>query len=423
MYFALIGILCAGFATLCWRDLRLAALLFVGCLPIYLLRLSLSGIPTTALELLFWILVIVWLIRRHRPVPDHPIADPTVNLGPFLPAIIIFVFAATISVFTAPDLLAAVGIWKAYVLEPIIFFFLIRSVLSSERDRTAILDALGASALFVSIIAVAQWLTGQGIPAPWDIERRVTSIFPYPNAVGLFVGPILILGLFRFKHVPKLWLPTLILGGCAIVAAQSEAAIAGVLATAFLIGILIRRTRLPTIIAALCLVGVLLGNAPLRAFVVQKITLQDYSGMVRRTQWEETVNLLSDHPIFGAGLAGYPTALAPYHTHTDIEIFQYPHNVVLNAWVEMGLLGIIGFLLLDLAIALTAWPSIRNSVTQPLSHSTAFTLACSFALLETFIHGLVDVPYFKNDLSMMTWILIAVLSLAYVRRQPAQKSS
>jgi hypothetical protein len=37
------------------------------------------------------------------------------------------------------------------------------------------------------------------------------------------------------------------------------------------------------------------------------------------------------------------------------------------------------------------------------------TLACAGGLLVIFTHGLIDVPYFKNDLSMMFWILAAYI--------------
>ena len=37
------------------------------------------------------------------------------------------------------------------------------------------------------------------------------------------------------------------------------------------------------------------------------------------------------------------------------------------------------------------------------------------AMVTIIVHGLVDVPYFKNDLSVLFWILIAMLSLISLR--------
>jgi hypothetical protein len=37
-------------------------------------------------------------------------------------------------------------------------------------------------------------------------------------------------------------------------------------------------------------------------------------------------------------------------------------------------------------------------------------LALALAMLAIVIHGLVDVPYFKNDLAVLWWLIIAMLA-------------
>lgn len=123
----------------------------------------------------------------------------------------------------------------------------------------------------------------------------------------------------------------------------------------------------------------------------QKLTLQDYSGSVRLSQWSETIDMLQDHWLLGAGLSGYQTVFKPYHQATHLEIFQYPHNILLNIWVELGLLGLI-------AVGLLSWHVLRAEPSIAI-----------FALLQMIIHGLVDVPYFKNDLAFLTWIFLAII--------------
>lgn len=106
--------------------------------------------------------------------------------------------------------------------------------------------------------------------------------------------------------------------------------------------------------------------------------------------------MLADNPLLGAGLNGYPTALAPYHDATFYEIFQYPHNIFLNVWSELGLLGLTGLIIGAVLIARTTWRR-KNDV---------LVLAFSAALLVMLIHGLVDVPFFKNDLAILTGFLL-----------------
>ena len=112
--------------------------------------------------------------------------------------------------------------------------------------------------------------------------------------------------------------------------------------------------------------------------------------------------MLKDHPIFGAGLGGYPIVFRPYHHATAIEIFQYPHNIVLNFWSEMGLGGVVVFIWMVIL-----W--IRAAKKDPTSKSyklTTNSFVMIAPLIAILIHGLVDVPYFKNDLAILFWLLI-----------------
>ena len=76
-------------------------------------------------------------------------------------------------------------------------------MIQTIRPHCNILQALGWCLLFIGGAAVLQWLTGYGIPAPWNvggIDVRVTSIFEYPNAVGLLAAPIVAMCLAWLVH-------------------------------------------------------------------------------------------------------------------------------------------------------------------------------------------------------------------------------
>ena len=125
------------------------------------------------------------------------------------------------------------------------------------------------------------------------------------------------------------------------------------------------------------------------------------------------MELLKDHPMLGAGLSGYPTALKPYHQRTDLEIFQYPHNIFLNIWVEMGLLGLIGFIFLIVTV-------LRTTIISMHSQAKACGYIVIFVLIQMFLHGLVDVPYFKNDLAILTWTLLAIFTFTYASKHASK---
>jgi len=408
MYLFLISILIIIYAVIAWKNLRLAIFLFFACLPTYLLRLEILNVPTTFLEMMIGVLTVVWLIQIIRGTNNKD-QKFLVSTGKWFLPFSLLLAAGIIGVIIAPDKITALGILKAYIVEPILFFVVVRTSLKWYNDGETALKFLGFGALTVAGFAIYQHLTNSAIPIPWDVENRTTSFFPYPNAIGLFLGPIAVLAL-KFigssvarKYYFLAWFWIIVFGTSvtAMFFSQTEAAWIAVPVTALIFGFLNKRTR-P--LSTLLIIGGIVTVCLLPNFQ-DKILLRDYSGGVRLKQWEETTAMLKDSWLFGAGLSGYQTALAPYHTHEEIEIFQYPHNIVLNIWSELGLLGLVAFI----AFLWTAVWSIKKSWQQKSSQFW-ITAATTMTLVEMLIHGLVDVPFFKNDLAMLTAGLLAILA-------------
>ncbi|MBM5789878.1 O-antigen ligase family protein [Candidatus Parcubacteria bacterium] len=411
------AVLTVLFALIAWMRLPAAVLLMVALLPSYLLRASVFGVPTTLLEMMLLLVGAVWLIQNRKRLRELFSLQRR-----WAVAIALLVLAATISAIVADNTFAALGIWKAYFMEPILFFYLLvdllrRSQISYDRLRMVLL----AGGAVVAVVAVAQWLTGQGIPIPWDLERRVTGVFDYPNALGLYLGPLAVLAIsslfllskpspapgqeeredLTWRDPSTRWRSLGLIGSFllftgALILAESEAALAALVVTLVVLG-LIRRSMRAWTIALVVLLAMGGFSIPFtRTYLIQKITLQDVSGQVRLSQWSETWELLKDRPVFGAGLSGYPTALVPYHRDTHIEIYQYPHTILFNIWTELGLLGLVAFFLLlkESVSAIIRSPRTGVWMWLPLFHMS--------------LHGLFDVPYFKNDLALLTWIFLAL---------------
>jgi len=246
---------------------------------------------------------------------------------------------------------------------------------------------------WVTLWAAFQFATGLGIPSPWNVAimagRRATGPFPYPNALALLVVPI---GAFAFAR--KYWWVTAVALLAALLA-RSDGGIGALLISCWIVLLCDKRWKKPAIALAV-IAALVIGTVPqIREPFVKLVTFQDWSGRVRVWMWDETLHMLKDRPITGAGMGGYPTVVAPYHGHSFIEIFQYPHNIVLNFWSETGLLGLIAF-----GWILWTWFGYAKG------RVSARPLLIFAPLIAILVHGLVDVPYFKNDLAMVFWMLI-----------------
>lgn len=403
-----LGIITAlAFGLFAWFRPKQAAFWIPAILPAYVLRTQIGPLPTSFLELA----VLATAICVTAKLGSAPWKRGFVRSKPWHAPAALWIIATIIAIFVAPDRIAALGLWRAYVLEPMAFALLLSGLFETDEDRNHVIRSLILAVIFVAAYATFQFATGLGIPHPWNTDvwtRRATGPFPFPNAVSLFCAPIaaLCFGLRKGRIFP--WLGFLS-GTLATILAKSVGGFLGILAAVLLVLLWEKRTRIKTIGVVIVAVIALLAVSPVRTKIVRTLSFNEWSGQVRVLMWRETLQMLHDtstpsgigRPIFGAGLGGYPTVFKPYHRHVAIEIFQFPHNILLNLWSETGVLGILAFGW----IAVT-W--IRQARRKGNSSRVSSLIFC-LPLVAILVQGLVDVPYFKNDLAMAFWMLVAML--------------
>ncbi|HEU0051385.1 MAG TPA: O-antigen ligase family protein [Patescibacteria group bacterium] len=381
-------------------------------LPTFLVRFHIWVIPTTLLELY----VMVLLVDFSAQFGFLGWKQGWQRLGSWRWPILAWLVASLIGVIAAPDKVAGLGLWRAHVLEPLLVLVTLARMLETSQDVKRLYRSLILVTGVIAAWAVVQFCTGFGIPSPWNVAisagRRATSFLWYPNAVSLFVAPV---GAFAFvrwlrerrEHWSLIGWISALAGICVAKSNGGLLAIGAVISIALL---LYRKTR--AIAFGLATLGALvLALIPsLRMLVWKTATLQEWSGQVRLFQWRETWQMLKDHWFFGAGFGAYPAVFAAYHRAKAIEIFQYPHNILLNVWSETGLLGVFSFFWI-----LGKWivDAYRN---EKGDHLLFF--ASIAPVIAIVLQGLFDVPYFKNDLAMAFWLLLFIC-LFWKRKEAA----
>lgn len=432
------------FAAVAFYKLEKAALLLIALLPAYLVRFSFYGLPLTVLEAMILILTAIFIIKNP---PKRLLRESLKSLikKPFLIESLLVLAISAIAVSYNLGT-SSLGTWKAYFLEPILLFWIITSLFKTETGAKNIIAALGISAFFTAVFAVYQKITGDFIGNSfWAAEatRRVVSWYPYPNAVGLFLGPIIVLALGRFWSFPlktnikdngkKLfYLTTIVLSILAIFFAHSEGALIALLVSFGAFFVFSGKKGAITMGTILCLVILITGlYKPIQNYVVEKATLMDLSGQIRKQQWKETWQMLENgRLITGAGLNGYQAAIKPFHQEgifvrnndpdwlrkvlwnkeyrekmwQPVEIYLYPHNIALNFWSELGLVGLLIFVWLIIKQLIISFRHSHHKNNQ----EKFLLLGLGGAMITIVIHGLVDVPYFKNDLSVLFWLIISL---------------
>jgi O-antigen ligase len=429
------------FSCFTWSKFSNGLIIFFLLLPSYLIRFRIGLLPTTLLEIMFLIIFIIWIIKYRQSIINNLILIIKNNKILFT-AIFFFLLATIISIFTSINIQSALGEGKAFYLEPVIMFVILITTIKEKKQINNILLALIISGLITAILAIYQHFTGWLVPeAFWSNRQtyRVTAWYGFPNGVGLFLAPLIPFAIYLMKEtwpvikkyktqkINKLsitnsqsqttqfknWLLFLssifylILAPLAIIFSKGTGPLLGIIGGISLLFLINKKTRwLIILVGLISLISLLF--LPQLSNIKQEITFQDRSGQIRLAIYKETWNFLKDNPLVGAGLASYSKKIAPYHTtvnNENIEIFHHPHNAFLTMWVNLGILGLLSFIIIKF-YSLCFIPYSVYKQKKQLLPLTLFTISSLFIIL---IMGLVDSPYIKNDLAMFFWLLIALI--------------
>jgi putative inorganic carbon (hco3(-)) transporter len=391
-------------------------------LPTYLIRFNIGFLPTTLLEIMIWIIFFVWIIKSRK---KHNILSIIKQHKSLFIASSIFLLAATISIFTSINLRTAAGEWKAFYIEPFLIFIIL--ITSKKINYKSLIFALVLSGFATSLLSIYQHFTGWMVPwAFWENRNtfRVTGWYGFPNGVGLFLAPIIPLAIYltitTFKKIKKLksknYLEIFILIisiltiPCAILAifyAKSTGGLIGIISGIGILFLFNKKTRWPAIIIGLLSFLSLLNFSSL-SNIKQEVFMQDRSGQIRIDMWGEAIQYLSEHPVSGAGLASYQKLIYPYRIDKWIEVFHHPHNIFLTMWMNLGILGLIGF------VWILVWYFRISLFSKKKNLLNLFLISTMTVIVIT---GLVDSPYIKNDLAVLFWFLVALVVMNYQNKK------
>lgn len=369
--------------------------------------------PTTLLEVLVLVTLALYgltLVLYRRPLPKRTFLDVPIAL---------FLIAGIIGTFVAPDHRGALGIFRAYLVEPIGMFYVAVAVLDSndEVERLLATWALGSATFAAIEIAVFVRVLASGKVAP---SAMTAALFINPNSVALYIEPLIALaaGFAMFARGHRRWLAIAML----VILLPAEVATlsrGGLLAMGIMLVIAV--LTLPSVRLRIAIaVAAVAGGALIRLLPVvgpraaNGINPESATLFERVSIWIVTLRMLRDRPIFGAGINAYEKTVAPYRAaDPQLSPEPYPHNIVLTSWTELGLLGLAAFVYILVNLMVRPWRAFSSAgdVNRPL----LWGVGAAFAALA--VHGLVDSPYWKNDLSVEFWLLAAleVVVIAAVR--------
>jgi len=194
------------------------------------------------------------------------------------------------------------------------------------------------------------------------------------------------------------------------------------------------------------------------------------SAVSRFSLWHTGLKAAKQSPVLGLGLNGFGNNWKSLNTDPNLDTHNFPHNIFLDIWVDLGLIGLISFVwlcglyivrgFLSLRVSSRGGPILgghpkqssssgvipRNASdeeslnvsttdkgslhsfgstqsvgmtqeTTGLPHQSAALLsrndnlkfAITLFLITLLVQGLFDNPYFRNDLALVFWIVLSMI--------------
>jgi len=397
-------------AALILLRLDLGLALVAATVPFYLYPRPLFGKSFTMAEIVILLCVASWGLRRLLQPPISNLQSPSsLDL-----AALLFVLAASASLFVAEYRHVALRELRVVVLEPALFYLMLRTSRLESKAVWQIVDSFVLGAVAVALIGLVQYGLGLNVITAEEGFRRLRSVYGSPNNAGLYLGralPVLVavalLGAARGRRVAY-GLAIVPVGLAILLSFSKGALILGVPLALVAVGLLAGRpwswASLGVVLAAAA-VAVPLLRTPRFASLLD---IRGGTTFFRLNLWRSSWMMFRDHPWLGVGLDNF---LYQYRSRYILPAawqepsLSHPHNVLLDYASRLGLVGLVAGLWMQIAFWWQALPLRR--LADPDRRALALGLMGS--MVNFLAHGLVDASYFVIDLAFAFFLALGVI--------------
>ena len=366
--------------------------------PAYVVRFHLGPLPATLLEVLVLLGIGAGLLALRGRLPWR---------GPYLLPGLVLLAGASIGVLASPDRVGALGEWRAFFVEPMAAGLVIAGLAGEQSRRDLLLLGLAASGIVAALVNlvddVPRILAGQ-----FNIASPLVAIYQNANQVALYLAPldalalaVLLFGPARYERAGAAIF--LVLTIPAVLLSYSRGGIAALAVSLLVVAFLHPRRKVFALpLAALLAAAIALVPGIRRRVLVEFDPRSPNNTLHSRLDlWHATLRMLERRPLQGAGLRGFDSRIAPFYS--DPFKVAFPHDIVLNFWSETGLVGLAGFVWLTIAVLVAAGRDLARS-----RHALALSAGVIGFVVAVWVHGVVDVPYLKNDLALAFWAVLGL---------------
>ncbi|TMD93338.1 MAG: O-antigen ligase family protein, partial [Chloroflexi bacterium] len=270
-----------------------------ACLPLYVVRYRVGPLPTTLLEDLIGVTVAAYALTlwSERRLPG---ARTTYDIP-----ILLLLVAGVMGIVASPDHTRALGIYRAYFVEAVLVFYMAVDLIRSKKELRTVLLGGAAGAAVLAIGQVAVFVVALAHHSV-QIDNAPAFLNTSANAVALYLEPPLAfaIGFALFpsssrERWPAVALLALLLVAMVLTLSRAGYGALAVLAAVMILSVTNRRVRLG-IVGGLTVALLAALELP---FINQRLSTLNHSVQLRLSIYHQALTMLSQRPIFGAGIS------------------------------------------------------------------------------------------------------------------------
>jgi len=129
-----------------------------------------------------------------------------------------------------------------------------------------------------------------------------------------------------------------------------------------------------------------------------------FSTNMRFNYWQDTLQLIAEHPIKGRGLGDF-----------GVRRSRYAHNSYLQIWAETGVIGLAAFLWLIYGCIVRGVRKVNAAGSDKTMIAALLASASAFM-----IHNLIDFTFFLPEICTLWWVILGLI--AFFEETPSVQS-
>ena len=376
-------------------------------MPLYAVKVKIFGLPTNIFEILVTLSIIATLTIKRDSILKNIKNTPKI----LLLSILMIILGTLLSILGNGNFLIGLGILKSWFILPICFSLLLPINFKTKIEIESIFKSFYFSALAISLFALSY--KARNI---LTYDGRLANIYSSPNYLAMYLSPGLFFGLyFLLKSLKEnffskkflFYLASLLIILISLYYTYSYGAWISVFLSILSVFLIYSRSKklLFFNILLLTLSFVFLFSLQLNtAKFSNTFSFSERSSSASRLMiWRSALMLIKNNFVVGIGPGNFQKSylsLQPnFPPYLEWAVPQ-PHNLFLAFWLQTSIFGLTAFCYLLFFTLKKLLKLIQ------IKKDTLLAMPLLGFFIYTIFHGLIDTPYWKNDLSFLFWVLI-----------------